>query len=75
MILTDLSKAFDTINQDLLLPKLQAYGFRTQALYIIYSYLPNRKERIKINNVFRPWKDLIQGVPQGAVLGPILVHN
>lgn len=75
MILTDLSKAFDTINQDLLLAKLQAYGFRTQALYIIHSYLPNRKERIKINNVFRPWKDLIQGVPQGAVLGPILVHN
>ena len=49
--LMDLSKAFDTINHPLLLVKLQAYGFSKQALPVICSYLSNRKQRIKINNL------------------------
>ena len=60
----DLSKAFDTINHPLLLVKLHAYGFSKQALVIIFSYLSNRKQRIKIN-VFSSWKNLILGLPQG----------
>ena len=67
-VLMDLSKAFDTINHQLLLAKLHAYGFSKQALAIVCSYLSNRKQRIKIN-VFSSWKDLILGVPQGSVLG------
>ena len=63
----DLSKAIDTINHQLLLAKLHAYGFSKQALAIVCSYLSNRKQRIKIN-VFSSWKDLILGVPQGSVL-------
>ena len=70
----DLSKAFDTINHQLLLAKLHAYGFSQQALAIICSYLSNRKQRIKINNVFSSWKDLILGVPQGSVLEPLLFN-
>ena len=66
-VLMDLSKAFDTINHQLLLAKLHAYGFSKQALAIVCSYLSNRKQRIKIN-VFSSWKDLILGVPQGSVL-------
>ena len=50
--LMDLGKAFDAINHTLLLAKLHAYGFSKQALAIICSYLSNRKQRIKINNVF-----------------------
>ena len=70
----DLSKAFETINHQLLLAKLHAYGFSKQALAIICSYLSNRKQRIKINNVFSSWKDLILDVPQGSILGPLLFN-
>ena len=73
-VLMDLSKAFDRINHQLLLAKLHAYGFSQQALAIICSYLSNRKQRIKINNVFSSWKDLILGVPQGSVLGSLLFN-
>ena len=73
-LLMDLSKAFDTINHQLLLPKLHAYGFSQQALAIVCSYLSNRKQRININNFFSFWKDLILGVPQGSVLGPLLFN-
>ena len=58
-VLMDLSKAFETINLPLLLAKLHAYGFSKQALAIICSYLSNQKQRIKINNIFSTWKNLI----------------
>ena len=67
-VLMDLTKAFDTINHQLLLAKLHAYGFSKQALARVCSYLSNWKQRIKIN-VFSSWKDLILGVPRGSVLG------
>ena len=73
-VLMDLSKASDTINHPLSLAKLHAYGFRKHALAIIWSYLSNRKQRIKINSVFSSWKDLILGVSQGSVLEPLLFN-
>ena len=51
-VLMDLSKVFDAVNHHLLLPLLHAYGFGKLALHIIYSYLSNGKQRIKINDVF-----------------------
>ena len=54
-VLMDLSKAFDTMNHQLLL--LHAYEFSKRTLAIIYRYLPNSKQRIKLN-VFSFWKDL-----------------
>ena len=71
-ILMDLSKALDATNHELLLAKLHAYGFSMHSLLILSSYLSNRKQRVKINNSFSSWADLIQGVPQGSVLGPLL---
>ena len=67
----DLSKAFDTINHDLLVAKLHAYGFSNDSLKLLYSYLKDRWYRTKINHKFRSWKKLSQGVPQGSVLGPL----
>ena len=73
-VLMDLSKAFDTINHDLLVAKLHAYGFRYDSLKLLYSYLKNRWYRTKINHKFSSWKELSQGVPQGTVLGPLLFN-
>ena len=70
----DLSKAFDCINHNLLIAKLHAYGFSLQSLKLIKSYLSNRKQRVKVNNSFSTWSDLIKGVPQGSVLGPLLFN-
>ena len=70
----DLSKAFEIINHLLLLAKLHVYGFSRQALAIICSFLSNRKQKIKISNVISSWKDLILGVPQRSVLGPLLFN-
>ena len=55
----DLFKAFDTINYDLLLAKLDAYGFGKSALDLFYSNLTNKKQRVKINTTFSTWTDLI----------------
>ena len=70
----DLSKAFDTLNYELLIVKLHAYGFGKESLMLISSYLSNRWQRTKINTSFSSWTELLQGVPQGWVLGPSLFN-
>ena len=73
-ILMDLSKAFDTINHELLIAKLHSYGVNDDALKLFWSYLNNRWQRTKINNTFSSWAELLYGVPQGSVLGPLLFN-
>ena len=68
----DLSKTFDTINHELLIAKLYAYGFSKDLLKLINSYMSDRWQRTKIGTSFSPWSALLKGVPQGSVLGPIL---
>ena len=73
-VLMDLSKAFDTINYDILTAKLHTYGFSKDALKLILSYSKHRKQRVKVNTTFSSWVDLINGIPQGSVLGLVLFN-
>jgi hypothetical protein len=73
-LLTDLSKAFDCIPHALLIAKLDAYGFSPNSLMFMSSYLINRKQRVRINEEFSCYTDMLYGVPQGSILGPLLFN-
>ena len=71
-IFVDLQKAFDTVNHDILLNKLEHYGLRGTSKSWFKSYLDNRKQLVSINGVDSETKLMKHGVPQGSVLGPLL---
>ena len=72
VIITDLSKAFDTLNHNLLIAKLQAYGLDLNATSFIKSCVTNRYQRCKVGHSFSKWGRIIAGVPQGSILGSLL---
>ena len=74
VLLTDLSKAFDCLSHDLLIAKVDAYGFEYMSTKLIYSYLINRHQRVRINSNYSTWSDIITGVPQGSILGPLIFN-
>ena len=73
-VLTDLSKAFDCICHDLLIAKLNDYELERNALKLIYVYLSNRSQKTKVGSSFSTYLDIVYGVPQGSILGPLLFN-
>ena len=72
LITLDYSKAFDTINHDLLCEKLKYYGFSPQSVAIISCYLKGRTQCVKIDNHISSATAIASGVPQGSVLSSLL---
>ena len=73
-LLTDLSKAFDCLDHDLLIAKLNAYEFSLPALKLVHDYLLNRKQRTKVNRTYSSWLEIVFGIPQDSILGPLLFN-
>jgi len=71
-IFFDLAKAFDSLDRNILLAKLENYGIRGSMYNWFKSYLSNRKQFVSLNDIQSPLSDINYGVPQGSVLGPLL---
>ena len=72
VVFLDLKKAFDTVDHEILLTKMNRYGIQGKSLDWFKSYLTNRKQRCSVNGCLSDFTTLKCGVPQGTILGPLL---
>ena len=73
-ILMGLSKAYDCLPHGLLIVKFEAYGIGKSGLKLLLSYISNPKQSTKVNSSYSDWYDIITGVPQESILGPLLLN-
>ena len=71
-IFLNISEAFDKVWHEGLIFKLKTYGIDGDLLKLLINYLEDRKQRVVLNGQTSSWKNILAGVPQGSVLGPIL---
>ena len=71
-MLIDLSKTNDCLRHDLLIAKLEAHGLGSHNPF--FAYLTFRKQRTKVGSAYRKWSKIRRGIPQGAILGPIMFN-
>lgn len=67
----DLSKAFDCLDYNILIAKLKYYGFSLSALSLVKNYLTNRKQYVLYENKESELLDVVKGIPQGSIVGPL----
>ena len=72
VVFLDLKKAFDTVNHEILLKKLELYGIKNTTLRWFTSYLSNRNQVCKVGRSVSKSERIATGVPQGSKLGPFL---
>ena len=70
-IYLDLSKAFDTLNFDILLSMLKFYGVVGTPLKLLNNYLRNRQQFVEFKNRNSDLQEILTGIPQGSILGPL----
>ena len=70
-VFIDISKAFDRVWHECLLYKLKSYGIKGPLSILIKSFLTNRFQRVVLNGQTSNWKEILAGVPQGSILGPL----
>ena len=72
LTLHDFSRAFETVNIDLLIKKLKSYNLSSITIKWFSSYMKDREQCVKVGNNYSSWQQNMAGVPQGSVLGPLL---
>ena len=78
VVLADLSKAFDCLSHELIIAKLNAYTFNLATLKllpVVESCLSKRRRKTKINQSYSSWEEILSGVTQRSILGPILFNT
>ena len=71
----DLSKAYDCLPHDLVIAKLEAYGLDKNSLRFLFDYLSSRKQRTKMGSAYSNRSEVLRGIPQGSILGPLLFNT
>ena len=72
VVFLDLKKAFDTVDHEILLSKFEMYGFQRKALNLLRCYLTHRTQSCQLASILSMEKEIICGIPQGSILGPLL---
>ena len=70
----DLSKAYDCLPHDLIIAKFEAYGFDNISLKLFHSYFSNRKQKVKIGSAISERIDILTGILEGSILGPLIFN-